>query len=37
VISEYVEVAHAFYEGDQPGFVNGVLDKLARSLAIPKL
>jgi N utilization substance protein B len=37
VISEYVEVARAFYEGDQPGFVNGVLDKLARSLAIPKL
>ena len=37
VISDYVEVAHAFYEGDQPGFVNGVLDKLARSLAIPKL
>jgi N utilization substance protein B len=37
VISEYVDVAHAFYDGDQPGFVNGVLDRLARSLAIPKL
>jgi transcription antitermination protein NusB len=37
VISEYVDVAHAFYEGDQPGFVNGVLDKLARSLSIPRL
>ena len=36
-ISEYVDVAQAFYEGDQPGFVNGVLDKLARSLALPKL
>ena len=37
VISEYVDVAHAFYEGEQPGFVNGVLDKLARSLAVPRL
>ena len=37
VISEYVDVAHAFYEGDQPGFVNGVLDKLARSQSIPRL
>ena len=32
VISEYVDVAHAFFEGPQPGFVNGVLDKLARQL-----
>jgi len=31
-ISEYVDVAHAFFEGPQPGFVNGVLDKLARQL-----
>ena len=31
VISEYVDVARAFYEGgDEPGFVNGVLDALAR-------
>jgi N utilization substance protein B len=30
VISEYVDVAHAFFDGPQPGFVNGVLDKLAR-------
>jgi N utilization substance protein B len=37
VISEYVDVAHAFYDGDQPGFVNGVLDRLARSLAVPRL
>jgi N utilization substance protein B len=36
-ISEYVDVAHAFYEADQPGFVNGVLDKLARSLSVPRL
>jgi N utilization substance protein B len=32
VISEYVDVAHAFFEGPQPGFVNGVLDKLARDV-----
>lgn len=30
IINEYVEVAHAFYEGAEPKFVNGVLDKLAR-------
>ena len=32
VISEYVEVAHAFFEGDEPRVVNGVLDALARQL-----
>jgi len=32
VISEYVDVAHAFFDGPQPGFVNGVLDKLARQV-----
>ncbi len=32
VINEYVEVAHAFFQGDEPGFVNGVLDRLARAL-----
>jgi N utilization substance protein B len=32
VISEYVEVAKAFFEGDEPKVVNGVLDKLARKL-----
>lgn len=32
VISEYVDVARAFYEGEIPGMVNGVLDALARSL-----
>lgn len=30
VINEYVNVAHAFFEGKEPGFVNGVLDRLAR-------
>jgi N utilization substance protein B len=32
VIAEYVGVANAFYEGREPAFVNGVLDKLARVL-----
>ena len=32
VISEYVDVAHSFYGGDEPGMVNGVLDKVARDV-----
>jgi len=32
VISEYVDVAHAFFEGDESKVVNGVLDGLARKL-----
>jgi len=32
VISEYVDLAHAFFEGKEPGFVNGVLDGLARAI-----
>jgi transcription antitermination protein NusB len=32
VISEYIEVAHAFFEGDESRVVNGVLDALARKL-----
>jgi len=31
VITEYVDVAKAFFEGDAVGMVNGVLDGLARS------
>jgi len=30
VIDEYVAVAHDFFGGEEPGFVNGVLDRLAR-------
>ncbi len=30
-ISEYVDVAHAFFEGDEPGVVNGVLDTIGKS------
>jgi transcription antitermination protein NusB len=37
VISEYLEVAHAFFEGDEPKVVNGVLDQLARKLRAGEL
>ncbi len=30
-ISEYVDVAHSFYAGDEPGLVNAVLDRVART------
>ena len=29
VIDEYLEISHAFFSGDEPGFVNAVLDRLA--------
>jgi transcription antitermination protein NusB len=32
LISEYVDVCHAFFAGKEPGMVNGVLDGIARSL-----
>ncbi len=31
VITEYVDVARAFFEADEPGLVNAVLDVVARS------
>ena len=34
VINEYVDVAKAFFEGDEPRFANGVLDALARRLGL---
>ena len=30
VISEYLDIANAFFDGDEPGFINGVLDAAAR-------
>jgi N utilization substance protein B len=30
IINEYVDVAHAFFTAKEPGFVNGVLDNVAR-------
>jgi N utilization substance protein B len=32
VISEYLDIAHAFFAGKEPGLVNGVLDHLAHRL-----
>lgn len=33
VITEYVDIAKAFYEDDAPGLVNGVLDAIAKIAA----
>jgi N utilization substance protein B len=32
VINEYLDVAHGFFDGDEPGLANGVLNRLARLL-----
>ncbi|HIF09138.1 MAG TPA: transcription antitermination factor NusB [Sneathiellales bacterium] len=32
IIDEYVDVAHAFFSEKEPGFVNGVLDRLGKSV-----
>lgn len=32
IINEYVEIGRAFYDGKEPGMVNGVLDRIARTL-----
>jgi N utilization substance protein B len=32
VINEYINVAHAFFDDDEPRVVNGVLDKLGRKM-----
>lgn len=32
IINEYVDVAHAFFGGDEPGVVNAVLDAVAREV-----
>jgi hypothetical protein len=32
VINEYIDVAHAFFDEDEPKVVNGVLDRLAHRL-----
>ncbi len=36
IIEEYVGLAHAFFEGSEPGFVNGVLDTIARDVRDPE-
>ena len=32
VITEYVDIAHAFFAGDEPKVVNGVLDRLGHKI-----
>jgi N utilization substance protein B len=32
IINDYVDVAHVFFNGKEPGLVNAVLDKLAKNL-----
>jgi N utilization substance protein B len=32
IINEYVDVAHAFFGGDEPGVVNAILDAVARDI-----
>jgi transcription antitermination protein NusB len=36
VINEYIEVSRAFFDGDEPRLVNGVLDRLARQFRAPE-
>lgn len=30
-INEYLNIAHAFFDGDEPALINGVLDSIARA------
>ncbi len=32
VINEYIDITHAFFQGEEPKAVNGILDNLAHSL-----
>lgn len=36
VISEYLEIAHAFFEGDEPAFINAALDRIAHRKRAPE-
>ncbi len=31
VINEYLDIAHGFFSGDEPGLINGVLNHIARA------
>jgi N utilization substance protein B len=37
IIAEYVGITHAFYAGQEPTFVNGVLDRIARVVRAEEL
>ena len=30
VINEYIEISKSFFEGDEPNFINGILDKILK-------
>ena len=32
VINEYLDVTHAFFETDEPKFINGMLDRIAKNI-----
>jgi len=32
IINEYLDIAHGFFSGEEPGMANGVLDRLAHQL-----
>lgn len=34
IISDYIDIAHAFYAGKEPGMVNALLDKLTKILRV---
>jgi N utilization substance protein B len=37
IINEYLNVAHAFFDGEEPSVVNGVLDRVARRVRAREL
>ena len=37
VINEYVDIAHGFFEGREPGLLNGILDRLGHRLRAAEL
>lgn len=36
VMDEYIDIAHAFFPGDEPAFVNAILDQIARAKRAPE-
>jgi N utilization substance protein B len=36
VIDEYVDIAYAFFQGDEPSFINAALDKMAHRKRAPE-
>jgi N utilization substance protein B len=36
ILDEYVSIAHAFFEGAEPKFINGLLDAVSRDVRSPK-